>query len=235
MSSAAGVTESMAPVQGAGPGPSPRAALHALQVSPIPAAVARRLVERNHYLHSMPGGTRLAFGVLLQNRLLGAATLGVGPTNAHRLVEGAIPGDCITLTRLWLSDELPTNSESRVVGIVLRALRRHTALKFVVSYADPSEGHVGTIYQALGWTYTGLSEPSPLYDLGDGRLRHSRSLGHAYGTRSVAHLRRHGVDVKLRPQSAKHRYIHFLDPLWGSRLRVPALPYPRREVPGGSG
>ena len=230
MTGAAGVTESTAPFQGAGPGPTPRAALHAIQVRPIPFTAAKDLLVRHHYLHSLPGGTRLAFGVFVGRSLLGALTLGVGPANAHRLVEAAIPDDCMTLTRLWLSDELPPNSESRIIGVSLRALRLHTNIRFLLSYADPSAGHVGTIYQATGWLYTGLSEQMPLYDLGDGVVRHSRSLSHAYGTHSVTHFRSHGVDIQVLPQSAKHRYLHFLDPAWLSRLRVPVLPYPKREA-----
>jgi len=183
-------------------------------------------------LHSLPGGMQLAFGVFADRRLEGALTFSVGPANAHRLVEGADRRDCATLSRLWLSDTLPANSESRVLGIVLRALRRETALRFLISYADPSAGpgHVGTIYQASNWLYTGFSEAMPFYDVGDGRLRHSRSLSHAYGSHSVEHLRRHGVEVKVLAQARKHRYLYFLDSAWRSRLNVPVLPYPRREA-----
>jgi hypothetical protein len=203
-------------------------------VWPIPILVAKEIIEHNHYLHTLPGGTKLAFGVFLDNRLLGAVTLGVGPMNAHRLVEGAVPEDCLTFTRLWLADELPPNSESRVIGIVLRSLRRHTSIKFLISYADPSQGHIGTIYQATGWLYTGLSEAMPLYDLGDGKARHSRSLAHSYGTHSVRYFSAHGVAVKLVPQAPKHRYVYFLDPALRSRLRVRVLPYPKREVQSAS-
>ena len=114
--------------------------------------------------------------------------------------------------------------------MVLRALSRHTGVKFLVSYADPSQEHVGIIYQATGWLYTGLSSAMSLYDLGDGKARHSRSLSHAYGTHSVAHFRSHGVAIKLVPQSAKHRYLYFLNPAWREWLRVPVLPYPKQEV-----
>ena len=193
-------------------GSRPTSPLHTLQVQPVPFAMAKALIVPHHYLHSLPGGTCLAFGVFLGNRLLGALTLGVGPLNAHSLVEGARPEDCLVLTRLWLSDELPANSETRVLGVVLRSLRRHTKVKFLVSYADPSQGHLGYIYQASNWLYAGLSQATPLYDLGDGQARHSRSLSHAYGTHSVEHFARHGVAVKLVSQEAKHRYIHFLDP-----------------------
>jgi hypothetical protein len=74
----------------------------------------------------------------------------------------------------------------------------------------------------------------PLYDLGDGKLRHSRSLSHAYGIHSVQHFARHGIEVKLTPQSAKQRYVYFLDPTWQQRLMVPVLPYPKKEMPVGN-
>jgi len=163
-------------------GSTPTSALHQLTVRPVPFRIAKAVLVRNHYLKSMPGGTQLALGVFKGLRLMGAATVGYGPSQICRLVEGAVPSDCATLTRLWLSDELPANSESRVIGITLRALRRNTSLKFLLSYADPTQGHVGTIYQATNWLYTGVSQAMPLYDLGDGVARHSRSLAHAFGT-----------------------------------------------------
>ncbi len=122
--SSAGVMASTAPVQGAGRGSNPTAALHYLRVQPVSSLIAKVVVERSHYLHSLPGGTKLSFGVFLGSELKGVLTLGVGPGNAHCLVEGAAPADCLTLTRLWLSDELPTNSESRVVGFVLKSLKK---------------------------------------------------------------------------------------------------------------
>lgn len=210
-------------------GSQPTSPLQRILVRPIPMRTAKTLLVREHYLRSMPGGTRLAFGVFRDSRLLGAIALGVGPTNAYRLVEGAAPRDCLTLSRLWLSDNLPPNSESRVIGVLFKALRRNTSLKFIISYADPAQGHVGTIYQATNWTYTGLSQATPLYDLGDGQARHSRSVSHTHGTHSLRHFAGHGMDVKLISQSQKHRYIFFLDRAWHERLRVPALPYPKLE------
>jgi hypothetical protein len=214
----------------AGGGATPTPALQQIQVKPVPVVIARRLIEREHYLHSLPGGTCLAFGVFIGSSLLGALTFGVGPTNAYSLVEGAKRHDCLTLTRLWLSDELPRNSESRVLGIVRRSLKHHTRIKFLVSYADPAQHHLGIIYQATGWLYTGLSQATPLYDVGDGKLRYSRSFSHCFGSHSIEHFARHGVTVKLVPQQAKHRYVYFLNPSWQHRLMVPVFPYPKREV-----
>ena len=199
-------------------------------VSPIHVLVAKEILERHHYLHSLPGGTMLCFGVFYSQRLLGAMTFGSGPTLAYSLVRDAKPEDCLTLSRLWLSDDLPPNSESRVLGFAIRSIRRYTSIKFLVSYSDPAAGHIGTIYQATGWLYTGLSSAMPFYNLGDGIPRHSRSVSHAFGSHSIKYFRTHGVNVKLVAQSQKHRYLYFLDSQWRSRLNVPVLPYPKKEV-----
>jgi hypothetical protein len=206
-----------------------RNGVRGISVRPIPFLIAKELIESHHYLHSMPGGTKLTFGVFVSNALRGALTLGVGPTNAYRLVNNASSDDSITLTRIWLSDELPHNSESRVISIVVRSLKQNTSVKFVVSYADPAQGHLGIIYQATNWLYTGLSEPMPLYDLGDGVVRQSRSLAHSFGTHSKEYLSVHGIKVKLVKQSRKHRYIYFVDAKWKKWLKVPVLPYPKTE------
>ncbi len=212
----------------AGSIPSP--ALQSIRVQPIPFAAARQIVVKRHYLHSLPGGTKLAFGTFVEEKLLGAITFGVGPYNSFSLVAGASPDDCLTLTRLWLSEELPSNSESRVISVCLRYLRKYTTLKFIITYADPAQGHVGTIYQATSWLYTGLSEATPKFDIGDGVARHSRSLAHAFGSHSLKYLSGRGLKVKVLPQIPKHRYIYFLDKNCRNRLKATVLPYPKKET-----
>ena len=228
--SADNVMVSMATVQEARAGSNPSPALHAIQLIPISHAEARNLIVPNHYLHSLPGGTKLSLGIFLNARLLGALTFGVGPYLGYKIVNDASPDDVVTLTRLWLSDELRSNSESKVLGIALRSLKRDTSLKFVLAYSDPSAGHLGTIYQATNWLYTGLSSATPLYEIGDGILHHSRTLAHSLGSHSIRYLTSQGIDVKTVPQSAKHRYVYFLDPSWRSRLSVSILPYPKKEL-----
>jgi hypothetical protein len=228
--SAASVMVSMASLQGAGSGSSPRAALHSIVIKPIPFVIARDLIEQNHYLHSLPGGTMLCFGTFQGERLMGVVILGAGPYLAYHLVDGADRNDCLVLTRVWLSDQLPANSESRILGVITRLIRGNTDVKFLVSYADPAAGHVGIIYQSVGWLYIGLSSVMSLYDLGDGIARHSRSVAHDLGSHSLRYLAEHGVNLKLVAQSAKHRYLKFLDESWRSRLTTPVLRYPKKEA-----
>ena len=77
--SAGGVAAARPASQQAGGGATPTPALQQLLVKPVPFVVARKLLEREHYLHSFPGGTKLAFGAFVCTGLLGALTLGAGP------------------------------------------------------------------------------------------------------------------------------------------------------------
>ena len=65
---------SMASFHEAGPGASPRATLQAIRVGPIAQSIAKPLIVNGHYLHSYPGGTKLAFGAFLGSALLGVLT-----------------------------------------------------------------------------------------------------------------------------------------------------------------
>ena len=197
-------------------------------VALIPHIVARSVCRRYHYSGSYPGGSLFNFGMFVRKRLLGVAVLGVGPVNVYQFFEGALPSEVVCLTRFWLDDRLGRNAESRVLGIVLRLVRRHQSLvKAVVAYSDPAAGHDGTIYRGAGFLYLGQSEAMPLYRLPDGTLHHSRSLGHSFGSHSVKHFRDHGVEVELVPQQQKHTYVALIDRIWRDRLTRPVLAYPK--------
>jgi hypothetical protein len=231
---AGGVGSSTPPIQGGGGGAGPTPALQPrdLELRVISPAVAAAIIVADHYLHAMCAGVRLCFGVFAAGRLLGAVALNAGPVGGPRLVDGAATRDCLSLARLWLADDLPRNSESRILAMVVRTLRRHTAVRFLVSYADPAVAprgvpHVGYVYQAAGWLYTGLSEPQPLFDLGDGRPMHTRSIASVWGTHSKPFFEQHGLRVREVPTVGKHRYLTFVDPTWRGRLRAPVLPYPK--------
>ena len=207
-------------------GSIPTSALHDLMVKLVPHHAAKSVL-RHHYLGTLPGATQVSFGIFVGPSLEGAVTLGCGPINGHRLVEGARRDEYLCLTRLWLSERLPRNSESRVLAIVARLVRRHTDVRFLVSYADPAYGHLGTVYQAAGWTYVGTSSASDLYRVGSGKAQHSRTLSHRLGSHSVKYLRSRGLDIELVRQQPKHKYVLFLERSWSKRLIPKPHPYPK--------
>lgn len=205
----------------------PRSIPKALYVEPVMPSVIRNLIVDFHYLHRMPAAPRLCFGVQHEGALQGAMVFTAGARQGHRILVAARPQEVATLARLWLSDDLPKNAESRVIGVVLRHLRHHTDWKLLLSYADPSAGHVGTIYQATGWLYLGQGNRETYIDFGDGQLVHPRTAYTQLGSNSIGHLLRTGVAARRRPVAAKHRYAYVLEPAWRWRVRDSGRPYPK--------
>ncbi len=205
----------------------PRSILKSLRVERVAPSAIADVIEREHYLHSMPKAAQACFGVYAGGGLAGAVVFTSGARQGHRVLEAARPQDVATLARLWLADDLPQNAESRVLGIVLRAVHRETSWKLVLSYADPGAGHVGTIYQATGWVYLGQAPPEGYIAIGDSRERHPRSVYTQYGSNAIGHLRATGVPARRVFVSGKHRYVYVLDAAWRWRLRAAAQPYPR--------
>ena len=202
-----------------------------LKILPIAPVVARHLCELHHYLRTYPGGALLNFGAFAGQHLLGVCVLTVGPFNAHRFFRNARPKEVLCLARFWLDDRCGRNSESRVLSVICRSLRRwQSGIKALVAYSDPAAGHDGSIYRAAGFAYLGTSEATPLYRLPDGSVHHSRSLGHSFGTRSVAHFHARGVAVRTVPQAPKFVYVALIDPAWRERLTRLVLPYRDRAL-----
>ncbi len=198
--------------------------LTVLQVKP---ALAKPMIETEHYLHSMPAGPLACFGVYLDGECLGAVVFSNGMAQSFRILDAAKPSDVVTLARLWLSDRLPKNSESRVLGFTLSYLRQRTPWKAIISYADPTAGHLGVIYQATGWLYLGATQRDGYIRLPDGKLHHPRSVSNLLGSNSIRHLRATGVQARREPTLGKHKYLYILDPSWRWRLKVKPLPYPK--------
>jgi GNAT superfamily N-acetyltransferase len=144
-----------------------------------------------HYARRMPCITH-AFGLFVNGDLVGVATYGV-PASYHLCIGIAgkeYKDNVLELNRLVLLPEASgKNLASYLVGNSLKQLPPRT---FVVSYADTAWSHVGYVYQATNWLYTGMSakrtdtyQPSGLhpraYDKNNhSTLRQTRSQKHRY-------------------------------------------------------
>ncbi len=208
-----------------------RSTFDALEVRLVPAADVAPLMTDHHYLHAMPRAARRCFGIFQDGPLVGGAVFTIGSRHAGTLLSGADPRLVATLARFWLADTVPPNGESRVLGVILRTLKRTTDWKAIVSYADPAAGHRGTIYQATGWLYLGTTTAERYVALADGSRHHPRSIFTRYGTNSPDHLSRTGVPASRVWTPPKHRYLYVLDPKWRWRVRLPAQPYPKDRGP----
>lgn len=112
-------------------------------------AVVAWLKER-HYLHSAPPGFVHVLEILKGRERWGALILG-RPT-ARELN----PDRVLELTRAYLIDEAPKNSESQALALMRKHVRTWLPqIRLLLAYSDPAAGHDGTIYEADGWAQFG--------------------------------------------------------------------------------
>lgn len=89
------------------------------------------------------------FKMFRDNELVGVAIYG-NPMSRHYN-----ESNYIELRRLCLIDETPRNSESFFIAKTLKWLKNYTTYKGVISFADPNQGHQGTIYKASNFKFDG--------------------------------------------------------------------------------
>lgn len=122
------------------------------------------------------------------------------------------PDKCLELRRLCLIDDTPKNAESFFVGRTLRWLRKHTDWKFVVSYADPEQGHQGTIYRASNFKYEGTTSAGSSL-LVDGKSFHIRTLtmlDRPYGVEINNRYKADDPGIQIVKTKAKHIFTYQL-------------------------
>lgn len=184
-----------------------------MEVRQITYQDAKPIIIGNHYSRTMPC-VQYAYGLFIDEAICGCVTFGqpaspwlcigvCGKENKQYVIE---------LNRLVLLTTAK-NAGSFLVGNAIKMLPKPLC---IVSYADCKWGHIGAIYQACNFVYTGATKPRTDMASKDGK--HSR---HNLGDSSA---RQH--------RSAKHRYIFFREnksKLRGS-LKYPILPYPKGDT-----
>lgn len=167
---------------------------------------------KKHYAKRMPS-ISFAYGLFVDDVLQGVVTYGspASPSLCKGVCGEEYKSKVLELNRLAINSTADKNSASILVGRSLKMLPRD---KVVVSYADTAQGHVGYVYQATNWTYTGATKPRTDIDTGD---KHSR---HYEGITDYS---------KRKPRSSKHRYVFFRDKKARRALRYQPQPYPKGE------
>ncbi len=208
----------------------PTPPLHLYKVFPIPNKLAQEIVVKHHYLHRK-APCSFAFGLFLGEQLFGVILYGT-PSSAplRRGIAGLKnAGNVIELTRLWVHDSVPKNGESYLIGHTLKKINK----EIVVSFADTSQGHLGTVYQATNWLYTGLSAKRTNWTI-RGINKHCQTIADKYTSKELRE--KFGEEFSLQPRPRKHRYIYInckdkkrKEELIKS-LKYPLLPYPKKEI-----
>jgi len=171
---------------------------------------ADKVIRQHHYSRKTTKNRFLSFSV---NNGMGYLQLGYGirPRKKHTISELITADNYCEFDRMWLSDELPKNSESQVIGLLLSYLKQvYPRIRFVISYADGSAGNTGTIYRASNAIYIG-KVPVDFYLLPSGERVHPVSMYHRHKTRAKAFLEKQYPGIRHIKNDWQYRFLYILN------------------------
>lgn len=180
-------------------------------VGAITQSEAVESIEAWHYAQGAPNTSVARHGLFRSStdaiggmfgRLSGVA-MWLPPTpTAARSVAGREWRGVLSLTRLVVAPDVPTNGASYLLGASMRLLDRER-WPWLLTYADSSHGHTGAIYRATNWTYLGPWEAGDTWVGPEGEQR-----GRKRGKRNLSVAEMTELGFVKQPAAVKHKYVH---------------------------
>lgn len=143
--------------------------------------VAEPFVEEWHYSKNI-NGLRITycFGLYNGDDLIGISIFGAPAMNNQASKwNPENPSKLLELRRLCCIDDTPKNTESYFIGKCLRWLKTNTDIEVIISYADMTYGHEGTIYKASNFKKVGMS-PGGRVIMYNGKRYHDKTIRTKY-------------------------------------------------------
>ena len=189
---------------------------------------ARYACEKWHYSRCVPMPPIVKIGVWEDEKFVGVVLFSRGASPALGAAYGLSQLECCELTRVALRDH--KNPVSRIISIAIRFLKKsNDGLRLIVSFADPSHGHHGGVYQAGGWIYSGDSDEKTDFIAPDGKRLLSRQVSESGFVRQFGKMTRTPKRSECTPVHlpGKHRYLMPLDDAMRAKIAPLAKPYPK--------
>ena len=186
-----------------------------MQVIPIKSQDTHNWLKYIHYAKRIPN-IMYAFGLYDDNKLLGVVTYGMpaSPFLCKGIAGEENKSIVLELNRLVFEKPIK-NGASILVGNSLKLLPKPT---IVVSYADTAQGHIGYVYQACNFIFTGTTKERT--DMASENGKHSR---HSKGDSTQRVFR-----------SAKHRYIFICGNKMQKKNLFKQIKYKQEPYPKGN-
>ena len=192
-----------------------------------PTETYQWLLEK-HYAKRIPQIMH-AFGLYVDNTLKGVVTYGIpaSPALCMGICGKEYSDKVLELNRLCLLEN-NKNESSFLVSNSIKLLPKPT---IVVSYADTSQGHVGYVYQATNFVYTGLSAQRVDWTIKGMEHKHSKTISDGMTLESIKE--KYGDDFYYTERSRKHRYIFFHGSKTDKKVMRKLLKYNIEPYPKG--
>lgn len=199
-----------------------------LLVAPCSHKAARFAVMNWHYSQAMPAGKLVKIGAWEDGAFVGAVIYARGASDAIGKPYGLKQTEVCELVRVALTKH--RTPVSKIVSIAQKILLKTSPrLRLVVSYADPEQGHIGVIYQAMNWFYAGqTSQDFVVIDQG-GKRWHSRMVSSSGYKKSFGKTRKviKPTEGKVVKTQGKHKYLFPLDKQMRNKIEKLSQPYPK--------
>lgn len=110
------------------------------------------------------------------------------------------PWRVLTLSRLVIDPDVPTNGASFLMGASTKLVAASGKWDCLVTYADERQGHTGAIYKATGWEYVGMTKSERIY------VKDARMVSRKAGPKTRTHAQMLALGCECVGESRKHKF-----------------------------
>ena len=198
-----------------------------MDVRAIKSADCKEWVLKKHYAQRKPR-IQYAYGLFINGVMEGIVTYGypATPFVSRGICGREYEKEVLELNRLVVNEHAPKNAASFLVSHSIKLLPNK--IHIIVSYADTSVGHIGYIYQATNFYYTGLTIDMKEWVQKDPKL-HSQNVCKKLPLAERADNK----NFKQIWRPKKHRYLFFRGSKKEKKIRLAALKYKIEQYPKG--
>lgn len=176
---------------------------------------AKFACENWHYSKCLPASKILKIGAWEDGKFIGVILYSRGASPNLGTKFNLQQTECVELTRVALKAH--KNAVSKIISISIKFLQKQSpGIKLIVSFADPTQGHHGGVYQAGNWIYSGKTAQTKELFINN-RWMHWRNGFHLKTK-----------ETKQRITQGKYRYLYPLTHEMRQRILPLARPYPKR-------
>ena len=199
-----------------------------MKVLPIKNEEASPWLLEKHYAKRIPQ-IMFAFGLYEDGQIVGVVTYGIpaSPSLCMGICGKEYSDKVLELNRLCLMDNYK-NQSSFLIANSIKLLPKPS---IVVSYADTEHGHIGYVYQATNFLYTGLSANRVDWQVKGLEHKHTKTISDGMNLDSMKE--KYGDDFYYVQRSRKHRYIYFHGTKTDKKILLSKLNYEIQPYPKG--
>ena len=173
-------------------------------IRPISNETAENWVVKWHYSHRIPTGKNICFGLYASNELYAVIVYGIGvnPYQAKFLGVERV----LEIKRMCRREPpLPQYPLSRFIALTAKMAAKEYPYDCLIAFADPEQGHEGTVYKASGFKMHGMTNAEWHLEDENGDKRHRR-FAFRHARRNGQTLAESRDELKLKRVQTKPKY-----------------------------